>query len=122
MEERLGSIEKNTLDDMVKVMIHLAYYCADNDKIFLRVSHRLGLGCSERRLCTEWDLGCQYDANWLMAFLKISEASGWDYCVPITIDLRGTLGGCQGNCSTSGRTEIKEEEWSLKLKKGCRGE
>lgn len=122
MEERLDSLEKKDINDMANVMIHLADYCADNDKIFLGVSHRLNLGCSERPLCTESESSCQYDANWLTAFIEVYEASQWSDCAFVVWGLRNGQSGCLRNCSTSGRTEIKEEEWSLRLKDGNRGE
>lgn len=99
MEERLTSIGRRSICDMMAVVKCLVLDCADNDKIYLGVSHRL------RVMGKEPASRCQFDANWVKASLKISEAHGGDWGRFMAGEMRKIPWGCKGNFSTLGVTK-----------------
>ena len=71
MDERLDSIIGDELRNMMAVVPFLVRDCLDNDKLYLGASHRLKVKCIGRVSGMKPNSRCQFDADWVKAFLRI---------------------------------------------------
>ena len=116
MDERLDLINGDELGNMMPVVRFLVRDCPDNVKIYLGVSHRVKVKCIGRASGMKAKSKCQFDADWVKAFLRISEKVGDARMVN---EMRSTPWGCHGDCSVvSEVTEVNEEELSRGLVEG----
>ena len=79
IQERVDSIDRDDLKDMMVVVQSLVVDCSDEDKVYLGMAQPGIMPGS----------GCQLDASWMKAILEISQAYGGAAGLIMTNEMRG---------------------------------